>query len=59
MAFSKEFLERTIQVWQPYSKEKLTLNDAEEITRNVANYFNLLIELDKKYYPLYGYDLLV
>ena len=41
---SKEFLDETIRVWQPLSKEPLTYADAEEITDNmVVGYFNTLL----------------
>ena len=47
--YSNEFLERTIKVWQPYSKEPLTLDDAREITENMVNFFKLLMETDRKH----------
>ncbi len=47
--FSKEFLEKTIKIWQPYSKEPLTLEDAREIAQNATDLIKLLIELDAKY----------
>ena len=40
--YSKEFLDETIRVWQPLSKEPLTYADAEEITENVVGYFGTL-----------------
>ena len=46
---SQELLEKTIKVWQPHSKEPLTMEDAREIVVNTCNFFNLLIELDEKY----------
>lgn len=49
MAYAKEFLEETIKIWQPYSKEALTLEDAREMIENMVNFFNLLIETDKKH----------
>ena len=51
MTYSKEFLEETILVWQPYSKEPLTIEDAREIAENASAMIKLLIELDKKYGP--------
>lgn len=48
MAYSREFLEKTLNLFQPYSKEPLTHLDAEEMTRNMVQYFELLIEMDKK-----------
>lgn len=47
--FSKAFLEKTIQVWQPYSPVPLTLEDAREIADNVTGLFCLLNELEQKY----------
>ena len=49
MGYSKEFLNETIKVWQPYSKEPLNLEAAREIATNMADLFKLLIELDKNY----------
>lgn len=46
---SDDSLERTIEHWQPYSKKRLTKEDAAEITRNMVGLFRLLQELDKKY----------
>jgi len=47
--YSKEFLEKTIKVWQPHSEAPLSLEDAREITENMAGFFSFLIELGKKY----------
>ena len=47
--YSKEFIEKTIEVWQPYSPEPLTEEDAREIAGNMAELFCLLDELDQKY----------
>ena len=47
--FSKAFLEKTIQVWQPYSPAPLSLEDAREIAENMTGLFCLLVELEKKY----------
>ena len=49
MVYSKEFLQETIKVWQPYSAEKLTEENAKEIAENFFNFITLLMELDKKY----------
>jgi len=46
--YSKEFLNKTIQVWQPYSSTPLSLNDAREITENMTALFNFLITEEKK-----------
>ena len=47
--FSRQFLEKTIRVWQPYSPDPLTLEDAREIAENVTGIFCLLAELGQKY----------
>jgi hypothetical protein len=46
--YSKEFLEKTIKVWQPYSPTPLSLNDAREITENMTALFNFLIAHEDK-----------
>ena len=46
--YSKEFLEKTIKVWQPYSPTPLSLNDAREITENMTALFSFLIDNDEK-----------
>ncbi len=46
---NKEFLQKTIDFWQPYSEEKLTEEDAREIIGNLTGFFNLLHELNMKY----------
>jgi len=46
--YSKEFLEKTIKVWQPYSPTPLSLNDAREITENMTALFDFLINNDEK-----------
>ena len=45
--YSKEFLNKTIQVWQPYSPTPLSLNDAREITGNMTALFNFLFMQNK------------
>jgi hypothetical protein len=47
-AVSREFLEKTIQVWQPHYKEPLTLQDAQEIIDNVYNVYSLLDKWDRR-----------
>lgn len=41
---SEEFLDQTIEVWQPYSKRALTREDAREITANVTGFFQVLMQ---------------
>jgi len=45
--FSREFLERTIEVWQPRYDRPLTLEDAREIAENMLGLFKLLDNLDR------------
>jgi len=46
--YSKEFLNKTIKVWQPYSPTPLSSDDAREITENMISLFNFLITVDIK-----------
>ena len=46
--YSKDFLERTIEVWQPYFPAPLSLKDAREIIDNMTALFNFLIRHEKK-----------
>ncbi|GAI57974.1 unnamed protein product [marine sediment metagenome] len=46
--YSKEFLDKTIKVWQPYCPAPLSLNDAREITENMTALFDFLITHEKK-----------
>ena len=46
--YSKDFLDKTIKVWQPYSPAPLSLNDAREITENMTALFDFLIDNDGK-----------
>ena len=47
--YSKQFLEETIKVWQPYYSSVLSLENASELVENMTNLFTLLDELAKKY----------
>ncbi len=46
--YPKEFLNKTVEVWQPYSPTPLSLNDAREITDNMTALFNFLISKEKE-----------
>lgn len=48
MTYSKEFIQKTIDVWQPYSPDKLTETDAIEIADNMIGLYTFLLELKKK-----------
>ena len=41
--YSKEFLDKTIEVWQHYCPAPLSLGDAREFTENMTALFNFLI----------------
>ena len=43
MKYTKIFLEKTVEVWQPYSTKPLSLDNAREITDNMTALFNFLI----------------
>lgn len=43
--YSKQFLEKTIAVWQPYSPDPLTIEDAQEIADNMLGLYSYLLEL--------------
>jgi len=47
--FSKEFLEKTIKVWQPYYPSPLSMEDAREIAETMTGLCTLIFELEKKY----------
>ena len=46
--YSKGFLDRAIEIWQPYFPAPLSLSDAREITENMTALFNFLIQHEKK-----------
>lgn len=43
-----DFLDYTIEVFQPYAKRDLTREDAREITHNVVGLFRLLAKWDQR-----------
>lgn len=47
--YSLDFLKKTIRVWQPYSPEPLTLEDAQEIADNTLGLYTYLLELKQKH----------
>jgi hypothetical protein len=53
MSYSEEFLDKTIKVWQPYSKKFLTHEDAREIAKNMVAFINFLKQLDEKHTPMH------
>jgi hypothetical protein len=46
-AATNSFLGETIAVWQPYSNQKLTHEDAWEIAENLVGFFRTLEEWDR------------
>ena len=47
--YSKEFLEKTIRIWQPHSPDPLTYEDAQEIADNMVDLYSFLIDLKQKH----------
>jgi hypothetical protein len=43
-----DFLDHTIEVFQPRTPRKLTREDAREITTNMVAFFRILMEWDQK-----------
>jgi hypothetical protein len=43
-----DFPERTLDFWQPRSSQKLTAEDAREMTANVSGFFRLLAAWDRE-----------
>jgi hypothetical protein len=37
-----DYLDQTIEVWQPYAEQPLTREDAREIAHNVIGFFQIL-----------------
>ena len=46
--YSKGFLNKTIQIWQPFSDIPLSSREAIEIIENMTALFNFLIASEKK-----------
>jgi|TARA_B100002003_G_scaffold1434_1_gene1285 flagellin-specific chaperone FliS len=46
--YSKEFLEKTINVWQRYYHSPLNLEDAQEIADNMIGLFSLVSEIEQE-----------
>lgn len=47
--YSEQLLKHTIEVWQSYSPEPLSLDDAQEIIDNTIRLYSYLFELKQKY----------
>ena len=45
--YSKEFLKKTIEVWQPYASTPISLDNAREILQNMTALFNFLLTENK------------
>lgn len=48
-SYSEQFLNKTIEIWQPHCSVPLTIEDAQEITNNMVDLFTYLNELRHKY----------
>lgn len=44
----QKFINYTKEIWQPYYEEEVTDLDAAEITNNMVDFMNLLIQWDKE-----------
>lgn len=42
MPYDERFLKHTIEVWQPLSREPLTMADAQEIAESMTGFFAAL-----------------
>ena len=49
--WDEAFLKRTIEEWQPCSKEPLTLQDAQEIAENVRGLLEVLSRIERRMKP--------
>lgn len=49
--WDEAFLKRTIEEWQPLSKEPLTLTDAQEICENVRGLLEVLSRIERRMKP--------
>jgi flagellin-specific chaperone FliS len=47
--YPKEYLEKTIKLWQPYCPEPLSLEDAQEIADNVIGLYSYLLQLKENH----------
>lgn len=45
---SKEFLEKTVKIWQPHSPVSLSSKSAREIVDNMTGLFSLLLKWEQK-----------
>jgi len=46
--WDEAFLKRTIEEWQPLSKEPLTPTDAQEICDNMVGLFQVLVRIERR-----------
>ncbi len=40
----RQFIDRTLEVWQPRTSRALTREDARQIAENVTGFFRILLE---------------
>ncbi len=45
--YTKDFINKTIQIWQPYSPTPLSSDDAREIVGNMTALFNFVLTENK------------
>jgi hypothetical protein len=44
----RDFSQRTLNFWQPWTSRQLTAEDAREMTVNVSGFFRVLAEWDRE-----------
>ena len=44
---SQDFLDRTLEVWEPIAGVELTREDARQMVENVSRFFDVLLEWDE------------
>jgi len=50
----EQFVDRTIEVWQPRASKVLTREDGRQIAENVTGFFQILMEWDAAEQPATG-----
>ncbi len=46
--YDEQFLQETVEFWQPRTARKLTREDARQMVENVTGFFQVLAEWDAK-----------
>jgi hypothetical protein len=43
----EQFIDQTVEIWQPRTSKVISHEDARQITENVTGFFEILVEWDK------------